>query len=60
MEQEDPRFIRFGIDDIMKRLNEESGLMAHEAIDDIYDEGRQTVDLEIDQVDDLFLLHAAK
>ena len=60
IEEEDPKFMRFGIDHIMKRANDDDGLMAHEAIDEIYNEGRNAVVIEIDQVDDSFLYQAAK
>lgn len=62
MEKEDPKFMRFvsenvGIRDSANLVHE---VYAHQAIDDIYDEGRNAVDKEIDQVDDFFLFHAAK
>ena len=45
---------------MMNKTNVEMELFAHEVIDEVYQEGRAAVDKEIDQVDDLFLLDAAK
>ena len=63
MEKEDPKFLRFNIDEMMKNadaLEAKNDQPAFEIIDELYIEGRKAVDAEIDQVDDLFLRYAAK
>ena len=47
MEKEDPKFMRFGLEDIVRRADMDAGLCAFETIDTIYNDGRNAVDNEI-------------
>ena len=52
--------MRLTIDHKIRQTEMLIGRHAYETIDDIYNDSRNAVNDEIDQVDDLFLLDAAK
>ena len=52
--------MRLTIDHKIRQTEMLIGRYAYETIDDIYNDSRNAVNDEIDQVDDLFLLDAAK
>ena len=57
---EDPEYMRNKLDNAIKRMGENSDLRSIDVIDELYQEGREAVNHEIDQVDDLFLMTAVK
>ena len=45
---------------MIQQASADRGVASHEVIDELYQEGRDAVNAEINQVDDLFLMEAAK
>ena len=55
----DPKFVRIELDRFLDKFTK-NDKFAHEIVDQIYEQNRAAVDQEIEEVDELFLVNAAK